>query len=318
MAAKNKSNEIKITRIYDAPVKAVWDAWTEPEQVAQWWGPRGFTLTTHSKDLRVGGDWRYTMHGPDGVDYPNHTKYFEVEKYSRLVYDHGGYEDRPPLFRVTVNFSETKGKTKMDMTMTLATPEAAEEIAKHIKKAGGNATWDRLAEYLSKEASGKDQFVINRSFDASLEVMYEMWTNPKHFSQWLAPTGMTMSFIHADIKPGGKTLYLMTNGAELKMYGRANYLEMHKPNRIVYTQQFCDEKENISRHPMAPTWPETMLTTVTFTEEGPEKTRVTVTWEAYGNVTREELETFVKAKPGMTQGWTGSFDKLEVYLLERK
>ena len=90
MAAKNKSNEIKITRVYDAPVKTVWDAWTDPEQVAQWWGPRGFTLTTHSKDLRVGGHWRYTMHGPDGTDFENTTKYFEVEKYSRLVYDHGG------------------------------------------------------------------------------------------------------------------------------------------------------------------------------------------------------------------------------------
>ena len=74
MIAQNKSNEIKITRIYDAPLEAVWDAWTDPEQVAQWWGPRGFTLTTHSKDLRPGGTWRYTMHGPDGTDYPNTTR----------------------------------------------------------------------------------------------------------------------------------------------------------------------------------------------------------------------------------------------------
>jgi uncharacterized protein YndB with AHSA1/START domain len=83
MAAKNKSNEIKITRVYDAPVEAVWDAWTDPEQVAQWWGPRGFTLTTHSKDLRPGGSWAYTMHGPDGTDYPNKTHYFEVEKHAK-------------------------------------------------------------------------------------------------------------------------------------------------------------------------------------------------------------------------------------------
>jgi uncharacterized protein YndB with AHSA1/START domain len=91
MTAEKKSNEINLTRLYDAPVKTVWEAWTDPTQVAQWWGPRGFTLTTHSKDLRVGGIWSYTMHGPDGVDYPNTTRYLEVEKYSRLVYDHGGY-----------------------------------------------------------------------------------------------------------------------------------------------------------------------------------------------------------------------------------
>ena len=113
MAAKPESNEIHITRIYDAPVRAVWDAWTDPEQVAQWWGPRGFTLTTHSKDIRPGGHWDYTMHGPDGVDYPNKTKYHEVEECSKLVYDHGGNDDRPPLFRVSVRFSEIDGKTKM-------------------------------------------------------------------------------------------------------------------------------------------------------------------------------------------------------------
>lgn len=315
MSAKNKSNEIHISRIYDAPVQTVWDAWTDPEQVAKWWGPRGFTLTTHSKDLRPGGTWHYTMHGPDGTDYPNKTWYLEVEPCVKLVYDHGGYDDRPPLFRVTVLFSETRGKTKMEMTMALATPEAAEETRKFIKQAGGDSTWDRLAEYLEKESSGKDNFVINRSFDAPIELMFEMWTNPKHFSQWLAPTGFTMEFLRSDIKVGSSTFYFMT-GSELKMYGRAEYREIEKPNRIVYTQQFCDEKEGISRHPMAPTWPATMLTTVQLTEEGPDRTRVTVTWETYGPTTREELETFIHAKAGMTQGWTGSFDKLEAYLAQ--
>ena len=81
----------------------------------------------------------------------------------------------------------------MDMTMALPTPEAAEETRKFIKKAGGNSTWDRLAEYLEKESTGKEQFVINRTFDAPLETMFEMWTNPKHFSQWLPPTGFTWS-----------------------------------------------------------------------------------------------------------------------------
>ncbi|CAN5325008.1 hypothetical protein BH11PSE11_BH11PSE11_29000 [soil metagenome] len=313
MAEKNKSNEIRLTRVYDAPVTAVWDAWTDPKQAAQWWGPRGFTITTHSKDLRVGGNWVYTMHGPDGIDYPNATHYLEVEKHARLVYDHGASDDRPPLFRVTVTFSESAGKTTMDMRMALATPEAAEETRKFIKKAGGNATWDRLAEYLVKQSDGKDKFVINRSFDAPLETMFEMWSNPKHFSQWLAPTGMQMEFVRVDIKTGGDSLYVMS-GNGMKMYGRAHYLKVEKPDTLVYTQQFCDEKENIARHPMAPTWPETMLTTVKLTAEGPDQTRVTVTWETYGNVTQEELECFINARGGMTQGWTGSFDKLEAYL----
>jgi len=317
MTAQNSSNEIRITRIYDAPVQAVWDAWTDPDQVAQWWGPRGFTLTSHSKDLRAGGSWRYTMHGPDGTDYPNTTQYLEVEKHSKLVYDHGSSDDRPPLFRVTVLFSEIDGKTKMDMRMTLPTPEAAEETRKFIKKAGGDSTWDRLAEYLEKESSGKEKFVINRTFDAPLDLMFEMWTNPKHFSQWLAPTGFHMEFINADIRAGGNTFYFMTNNSNIKMYGRAEYLKIEKPDYLLYTQQFCDEKGNISRHPMSPTWPATMLTTVTLNEEGPNRTRVTVTWEPYGDTTKEELETFIKSRGGMTQGWTGSFDKLDAYLVDQ-
>ncbi len=314
MGEKNKSNEIKIIRIYDAPVKAVWDAWEDPKQVAQWWGPRGFTITTESKDVRTGGHWKLVMHDPDGVDYPNHIKYLEVEKYSRLVYDHGGYQDKPPLFRVTVLFIETKGKTKIDMTMALPTPEAANETRKFIKKAGGDATWDRLAEFLAKESSGKEQFVINRAFDISQEQMFQMWTDPKHMAKWLPPTGFEMKFIKCEIKPGGGAFYVMSDGKNVKMYGRTKYLEIEKPNRVVYTQQFCDENEKVTRHPMSPTWPETMLTTLMLASEGPERTRVTIIWEADGKVNREELETFVKARGGMTQGWTGSFDKLEEYI----
>lgn len=308
-------NEIKITRIYNAEVKAVWDAWTDPEQTAQWWGPRGFTITTHSKDLKPGGHWDYTMHGPDGTDWPNITKYLEVEKYSKLVYDHGGNLTQPPLFRVTALFSEVKsGKTKLEMTMAFATPEVAQETSKFIKKAGGESTWDRLAEYLEKESSGKELFVINRSFDAPIETLFEMWTDPKHFAKWMGPTGSTMEYFRADIRPGGGSFYLMTAGDNLKMYGKTQYFKVEKPHLIVYAQQFCDEKENITRHPLAPTWPASMLTTVQLAEEGPDRTRVTITWECHGETTPEELDTFINGRAGMTGGWTGSLDKLEEYL----
>ncbi len=313
MQTKNKANELYITRIYNAPVEVVWEAWTEPDQVVKWWGPRGFTITHHSKDLRVGGHWKYTMHGPDGVDYPNLTKYFEVEKYSRLVYDHGGSETNPPLFRVEVTFHALKKKTKMEMTMTFSSSEKAQEIKKFIKLAGGNATWDRLAEYLEQTLNHKEKFVINRSFDAPQEIVFKMWTDPDHLSKWLSPTGTEMKFFKADIKAGGSSFYTMFS-ANMKLYGRIQYKEVKAPDLVTYTQQFCDENEKVCRHPMAPTWPETMFTTIEFATEENNKTRVTVTWEPFGEVTQEEVEAFVKARSGMTGGWTGSFDKLEDYL----
>ncbi len=313
MSLKNKPNEYYLTRIYNAPLKTVWQAWVDPQQVAKWWGPRGFTITNHSKDVRTGGHWDYMMHGPDGKNYPNKTKFLEVVDYSKMSYDHGASDDQPPLFRVTVLFTETNGQTELDFTMAFENAEIATQMKKFIKKAGGDSTWDRLAEYLSEEIHQKNTFVINRSFNTSVEVMYALWTNPKNISAWLAPTGASMNFINADIKVGGGTFWRM-EGEHGVMFGKAKYLEMNPPNKIVYTQQFVDENENISRHPMAPTWPETMLTTVEFSAEDTNQTRVKITWEPHGKTTHDEVETFKNARAGMTMGWTGSFDKLEDHL----
>jgi uncharacterized protein YndB with AHSA1/START domain len=319
MVARSKPNEIRITRVYDAPVAVVWDAWTDVEQVAQWWGPRGFTITTHSKDLRPGGTWVYTMHGPDGTDWENITHYYEVVEPNKdvpgkLVYDHGASADRPPLFRVTVLFSEEDGKTTMDLTMALATAEAAAETRKFIKKAGGDSTWDRFAEYLDKQSTGKDRFVINRSFEAPIDIVFDMWTKPEHVASWLPPTGFEMEFLRADIRDGGSAFYRMFNEAGEELHGRIEYRTIEKPCLLVYTQSFTDADENLTRHAMAPVWPETMLTTVMFVSEDADTTRVKVVWEPCGVYSPEEVAAFVAERGGMTQGWTGSFDKLEELL----
>lgn len=313
MASRSKSNEIRLTRVYDAPARAVWDAWTIPEQVAKWWGPRGFTITTHSKDLRVGGSWRYTMHGPDGVDYPNVTKYFVVEPYEKLVYDHGGTDDRPPLFRVTATFAEANGKTTMELVFALASPEAAAATAAFIKKAGGNATWDRLAEHLEQAATGKRTFVINRTFDAPIARVFEMWTSPEHLVKWLPPAGTEMRFLRSEIAAGKSTLFVIT-GEHGAMHVRAEYLAIEPPTRIVYAQQFVDERERLAPAPGAESWPAMLRTTVLLTEEAPDRTRVTLTSEPHGETTPAEIEAFVRERSGMTAGWTGSFDALEALL----
>ncbi len=314
MAARNRSSEITLTRVYDAPLQSVWEAWTVPEEVAQWWGPRGFTITHHSRDLRTGGHWHYTMHGPDGTDYENSTQYLEVVPQQRLVYDHGGHRDRPALFRVTALFTEQGGRTRLDLSFALATPEAAEEMRGFIRKAGGEGTWDRLAEHLGKRCAGKEQFFINRSFDAGIERVYDMWTDPAHLAQWLPPTGATMRFIRAEPAVGGSSFYVMTSADGWTMYGLLNYLELERPGRIVYTQQFCDEHEHVTRPPFFDDWPETMHAVVELTAEEPERTRVTVRWQPADGATPADIEEFTRQRGSMTGGWTGSFDKLETLL----
>lgn len=309
-----KPNELRIVREFDAPIQLVWDAWTDPEQVAQWWGPRGFTLTHHSKDLRPGGHWDYTMHGPDGTDYPNETTYHEVEPLRKLVYDHGASKDRPPLFRVTAIFTEKNGKTTLDMTMALASPEAAQEIRKFIKQAGGNGTWDRLAEFLTKRSRGRETFVIARSFAAPIETVFEMWTNPEHLARWLPPAGFQMQILRGQIAAGQTVFYRMFNAAGVTMYGTISYLQIERPTRIADVQRFTDAQGNAGRHPLLPTWPGAMNRTVTFTDEGDNETRIRVEWEPNTDATPEEVAAFIAHRPSMTGGWTGSFDKLEELL----
>jgi uncharacterized protein YndB with AHSA1/START domain len=311
MVTRIEPNQIFLERVYDAPLKAVWEAWTDPDKVAKWWGPRGFTLTTHAKDFRPGGYWHYTMHGPDGVDYENKTIYHEIEVEKKLLYDHGGNDDRPPLFRVLALFSESGGKTTLQLTMTLPTAEEAESARKFIKAAGGNATWDRLAEYLDQTERGRSSFVITRSFAASPESLFDAWTDPERLCKWLPPHGFDMEVLRGDMRSGRSCFFRMFDQGAVSFYGKFEYVEIHKPNLLVYVHRFCDEQERIGRHPALPVFPEAMLQTVTFTDEGNGMTRVTVTSHPASQSSREEIEAFVTLRSSMTSGWTGSFDKLE-------
>lgn len=306
-----KESEYTITRVYDAPVKLVWEAWNDPKQAAKWWGPRGFTITTHSKDLRAGGTWKYTMHGPDGTDWPNITLYHEVVPMKKLVYDHGGNENQPPLFRVTATFEEVLGKTVLVMTMDFGSAEKAASMKKFIKQAGGNSTWDRLGEYLGDQ-EGKHKFIINRAFETTPATMFKMWTTPDHFSKWLPPTGFTMPIKNADVRVGGSINYSMTNG-EFTMHGRITYREI-TPAKIVYVMEFLDEKGNITRHPALKVFPASLVNTVLITEESSTVTRITVETVAGPGSTKEEVQAFIDLRSSMTEGWTGSFDKLEELL----
>jgi uncharacterized protein YndB with AHSA1/START domain len=147
-------------------------------------------------------------------------------------------------------------------------------MAKFIKQAGGNATWDRLAEHLEEVSTGTRRFVINRTLDAPIARVFEMWTNPEHLAKWLPPPGTTMRFVRSQIAVGQSTLFIIA-GEHGTMQVRAEYLAIDAPGRIVYKQQFVDEREQLAPAPGAETWPATLLTTVLFTQETPGRTRVT-------------------------------------------
>lgn len=72
------NRELRISKMLNATVELVWEVWTKPEHIANWWGPNGFTNTIHTMDLSAGGEWRLTMHGPDGKSYPNKSVFIEI------------------------------------------------------------------------------------------------------------------------------------------------------------------------------------------------------------------------------------------------
>jgi uncharacterized protein YndB with AHSA1/START domain len=150
-AARTTENEIAFERVFDAPREVIFRAWTDPEGISNWWGPRGFTTTTHEMDVRPGGVWRFTMHGPDGTDYQNRVVYTEVVPPEHLVYEHGAGEDSDfTPFHVTVTFAEEGTKTRLALRMRFASAEQLKNAIDYGARDGGLQTLDRLAEYLAK------------------------------------------------------------------------------------------------------------------------------------------------------------------------
>ncbi len=149
MSAENTADrEVVLSRLINAPRDRVWSVSTEPDQLEQWWGPDGFSITTHEIDVRVGGIWRFMMHGPDGRDYPNWIRFTELTRPERIAHDHGA-DDDTVHFRAVITFEDQGGKTLLTMRSVFPTAEALQHVVKeHNAIEGGKQTLGRLAEYV--------------------------------------------------------------------------------------------------------------------------------------------------------------------------
>jgi len=147
--------ELTLTRIIDAPRELVFKAWTEPEQVAKWWGPDGFTAPVVELDPRPGGALRVDMQGPDGVVYPNTGEFLEVVEPERLVVTTRLLDGDGNVLVEDVNtitFEDEGGKTKVTVHARVikATPEAAEAL--EGMDDGWNQTLDRMVRFVTNAA----------------------------------------------------------------------------------------------------------------------------------------------------------------------
>src|SRR5436309_1960209 len=142
--ANAAQRELVLTRVFDAPRELVFQMWTDPEHVAKWWGPTGFTNTIYEMDVRPGGVWRFVMHGPDGIDYQNKIVYIEVLKPERLVYSHVS----GPQFNATVNFTDQGTKTGVRVRMVFRSVTERDDTVKKFGAIEGlNQMLGHLAEH---------------------------------------------------------------------------------------------------------------------------------------------------------------------------
>ena len=299
--------ELATSRILNASREQVFEAISDPAQLAQWWGPKGFTNTFHEFNFRTGGAWRFVMHGPEGKDYKNEHRFEEIVKPKRVVFQHLS----SPRFQLTVTLDEVPGgKTKICWRQRFETAEECARIKVYAID-GNEQNLDRLAAHLAKGPAQKP-FIMSRTFDAPRELMWKAWTERARLMEWFGQKGFKMPAAKMDFRPGGSFHYCMESPDGNEMWGKFVYREIAAPEKIVLVNSFSDEAGGITRHPMSATWPLEMLSTFTMIEENG-RTTATVHWIPL-NATEEERKTFDAAHEGMKQGWTGTFDQLAAYL----
>jgi len=136
--------EIVASRLISAPTKLAYEAFADPVNISHWWGPEGFRTTTHSMDFRVGGEWLFTMHGPDGTDYPNKVVYTTLDREARIAYDHGSPEQFP-MFRAEIRFDALPGGTRVTLLLIAPTVEFRDYMAGFGAIEGAHDTLRRLS-----------------------------------------------------------------------------------------------------------------------------------------------------------------------------
>lgn len=139
-----EKREMRINALCNAPIDLIWKVWTMPKYIVNWWGPDGFTSTTQKMDFWTGGEWKLTLHGPDGTNFPNRSVYQEVIPFNKIVFEHFN-----PHFITTVLFEDQGEKTRIDWKMLFDTAEMRETIVKvHKADEGQRQNIERLNKYL--------------------------------------------------------------------------------------------------------------------------------------------------------------------------
>jgi uncharacterized protein YndB with AHSA1/START domain len=308
-----------VTRVFDAPRELVWKAWTEPDRIARWWGPKHFTAPAIRNDFRVGGKYLYCMHGPAGSPFDKDLwstgVYEEIIPMKKIVAtdsfadEHGNVVpashygmpgDLPLEFRITVTFEDEDGHTKLTLTHEgLPAGEQSEGAA-----VGWNESLDKLAASLRTTFTVKRdelKVIMERIFDAPRDAVFRAFTDPDAIPKWWGPRKYATTVDKMDVRVGGawRFIHRDEDGKEYAFHGIFKAIE---PPRLI-SQTFVFEGIPGDHE---------VLDTLTLEDLGGGKTKVTAV-STFANV--EDLDGMVGS--GMESGAVESWDRLAEYLAAR-
>ena len=252
-----KDNDIlTITRVFDAPRELIWKAWTDPDYMKEWWGPKYFTSPVNKVDLRVGGKVLSCMRGPDGKDYWSTGVYKEIVPQERLVVtdsfadekgnvvpaSHYGMAGEWPLeLLITVTLGDIGGKTKM----VLQHEGLPAGMVREMTETGWNESFDKLVKNIVPDdrtkiiaERGKQELITTRIFDAPRQLVFQAYTDRKLIPHWWGLRRYATIVDKQDAKPGGLWRFINRDdeGNEYAFHGV--YHDVAAPGRIVDTFEF--------------------------------------------------------------------------------
>ena len=155
-------------------------------------------------------------------------------------------------------------------------------------------------------------FKISHLMDAPIDRVWRGWATPETLGKWFSPKGVKSFMAKMDLRSGGFYHYGLENPDGSRYYGRWMIIDIQPHAKLEFINSFSDENMGLARHPMAPTWPAEIHSTIFFRAVG-DKTEVEVQWKPH-NSTETEIKTFDAAAESMKSSWSGTFDNMAGYL----
>ncbi len=305
-----------MSRTVRAPIDLVWKVWTQPEYIAEWWGPDHHTTTIHHMDFREGGEWKLTLHNhANGQDYPNRSVFKEIIPFKKIVFEHFN-----PHFIATVEFEALGQETRIEWSSLFDTKEMLETVINVFNARKGQAqNFDRLERYLKQAETMKNNLlfdfsvnrenntiIVKREFDAGLELVWKAWTTSGLLDQWWGPEPWRAETKTMIFEEGGFWLYAMVGPEGEKHWSKMEYISIVEEKSFSGKDGFCDENGT-----MNPEFPQNLWESLFTATGGQVLVTVTLTFDHLA-----DLEQTIAM--GFREGFTMGLNQLDKLLLNLK